>query len=300
MSLLTNPGVPIIRHRKAAYAGSPPPSGIFASEDWEARSNGSDPNNTDIQVGPGNWHDNFFTRVSTDQAKTGTKSLKFPFQGFAEEVCELWYDLAQNVTEIWIKYDLFIPTNYTIVDSNPGSDLALGGGDKEWVVFSDGYSTNYFTVILGRYFQRRDIDGGTAITPPTQVFQLGNISATNIAGTREYYTVPDFVAYSQECLLDINVDLGTWQRRILHLKMPTSAISNDGVCEYWNTKANGTTYKIIDVHDGPWYGANLNSTGGNYMNGGYMLGSCNSGFDEATNFYIDNVVWSTANEWGVS
>lgn len=300
MSLLAYPGTPLIRHRKAAYA-EPVVSGIFASENWEGRADGSNPNNTDFQVGDGSWFDNFGTAVSSEQAYAGTRSLKVPFEGYPEEVKELWYGFDVNKAEVWIHYRIFIPPNYTIVDSDPSSALALGGSDKEWVLCSDGYSTNYPTLILGRYFQRRTEDGGDPIIPPTKVFQLGNMSATDITGVREFTALPnDSAAYEKECLFDLAVDLGTWQRRILHLKMPTSAVSNDGVCEYWNTKANGITYKVVDIQDGAWYGANLNSTGGNYVNRGYVLGSNNSGFDEETDFFIDDVIFSTSNEWGVS
>lgn len=302
MSLLAYIGTPLIRHRKAAYA-APPVSGVFASENWEGRADGSSPDNTPFQVGAGEWYSNFSTVVSGDNPISGTRSLKFPFEGYAEEVVELWYNLNGQYPDLWIKYDIRIPDNYTIVDGTPGSALALGGGDKEWVVFSDGYSTNYPTLILGRYFQRRTEDGGTLISPPTKVFQLGNISATDQSGVREYEALPnDSAAYEKECLFDITVDLGTVQTRYLHIKMPTTATSNDGVVELWNKKANGITYKIVSLQTGAFYGDNPNSTGGNYMTGGYMLGSLGTsgGFDEATDFLVDNIEFSTNNQWGLS
>jgi hypothetical protein len=55
----------------------------------------------------------------------------------------------------------------------------------------------------------------------------------------------------------------------------------------------------LNVHDGEWYGANAGSTGGNYFNTGYFLGSANSGFDVPHKFYIDRVRVATSNQWGL-
>jgi hypothetical protein len=270
---------------------------VFATETWEGRALGSNPDGTGTTTGAITWYDNFHTKVALDPLGSGNKVLEFPYDaGFPDPVTEIWFDLHQNLTEVWIRYEIYIPANYEIVDRNPSSPLQLGGGEKEFVLFGDGYSNNYPTLILGRDFQRRVSDGGALITPPTKVFQYGDFKWTDNAGVRQTYQLPNASAVSMEPLIDITKDLGAKQVRLLHLAMPTTSTSNNGVCEYWVYK-NGVPYKIIDVHDGPWWGAFAGSTGGNYINGGYILGSSGSGFNVPTSFFVGDTEWSNANDF---
>jgi hypothetical protein len=193
---------------------------------------------------------------------------------------------TKGLTEIWLQYDIFIPTNYYHRDLEPNSSNWVGGGEKLIAMFADEYSGNNPTLILGLNMMRRTYDTGTPNTwNQGGSYQSGSFSVLR-NGARDWYQMwPD----QNKPVVDVKVDLGTWQRRTIHVVMPTSATSNNGVVEFWVKRANGTVSKIIDVHDGWFYGGAQN-----YINGGYLLGWSNTGFDNDTYFLIDNVIVASA------
>lgn len=189
---------------------------------------------------------------------------------------------TKGLKDIWLQYDIFIPTNYYHRDLEPNGSNWVGGGEKLLSLFADEYSNPNPTLILGLNMMRRTYDTGVANTwNQGGSYQSGSFAVTR-NGSRDFYQMwPD----QNKPVVDVKVDLGTWQRRTIHVTMPNSATSNDGVVEFWVKRANGTLGKIIDVHDGWFYGGTQN-----YINGGYLLGWSNTGFDNDTYFLIDNVI----------
>jgi hypothetical protein len=265
---------------------------MFATETWAGKTIGVSPDLQTSTTGAVVYFNSARTSVQTAPAGgPNPQALKFAYEDFATTRAEQRFDLHANYSDIWIEYWIYIPTNYETIDRNPGSGNDFGGGEKEWVLYSEDYSSTYPTVILGRNFKRHGANSGDG-----RAWQTGNISWVNTLGDIEHYGIPNAAWDSVECLIDPAVDCGTWQKRLLHFKFATGPTANNGICEYWITK-RGTTYKIVDVQDGPWYGANAGSTGGNYINMGYMLGESDSGFNAATDFYIGGVRWSATNDF---
>ncbi len=83
--------------------------------------------------------------------------------------------------------------------------------------------------------------------------------------------------------IDKEKDLGKWMEVIIHVKVASKS-NNDGVVQVWK---NGEKY--FDATNVK----NYSDMGYNYYDKGYLLGYSNSGFEEETNLYIDNVVFST-------
>ncbi|MCY0994888.1 hypothetical protein OV203_47615 [Nannocystis sp. ILAH1] len=253
------------------------------------------------------WTDNHYTRVSTALARRGTRSLRFTYPAQpnpppSDTVIEQRFAFNQHLTDFWFKYDIFIPANYFHRSTAGSNDF--GGGEKELVMMSEGYSAPspteiYPTMILGRLFRRVDQDDPNWVNDGSS-WQYGSFAYAAADGERTWYYLPSAGIETGPRFVDINVDPGTWVRRILHVRMPTTTNSNDGEIEYWATRCDGTTIKVVDEHNGTFHGAlHPNSAGGNYITAGYLLGSSNSGFDEETTFYIDDVVVSSTNLWGV-
>jgi hypothetical protein len=189
---------------------------------------------------------------------------------------------TKGLTEIWLQYDIFIPSNYYHRDLEPSNSNWVGGGEKLIAMFADEYSGTNPTLILGLNMMRRSYDTGAPnTTNPGGSYQSGSFSVMR-NGARDWFQMwPE----ESKPVVNVKVDLGTWQRRTVHVVMPTSATSNNGVVEFWVKRANGTVAKIIDEHEGWFYGGAQN-----YINGGYLLGWSNTGFNDDTYFLIDNVI----------
>lgn len=193
---------------------------------------------------------------------------------------------TKGLTELWLQYDIYIPSNYYHRDLEPNGSNWVGGGEKLLALFADEYSGTNPTLILGLNMMRRTYDTGAPNTAnPGGSYQSGSFSVMR-NGARDWFQMwPD----ASKPVVNVKVDLGTWQRRTLHVVMPTSATSNNGVVELWIKRANGTVSKIIDEKQGWFYGGAQN-----YINGGYLLGWSNTGFDNDTYFLIDNVIIASA------
>lgn len=104
-----------------------------------------------------------------------------------------------------------------------------------------------------------------------------------------YYPAKDHGAWraghtiSEEPFIDKSADLGKWMEVIIHLKIASES-NDDGIIEVWK---NGEKY--FDTTNLP----NHSELGYNYYDKGYLLGWSNSGFEEETILYIDNVIFST-------
>jgi hypothetical protein len=87
------------------------------------------------------------------------------------------------------------------------------------------------------------------------------------------------------------VDKGYWQRRTLHVVMPTSSTSQDGTVEFWIQRRVGESdsyvNKLVDFHQGDFYGYDQN-----YLNSGYLMGWSNNGYDHDVTYIIDNFIVS--------
>ncbi|HSB97949.1 MAG TPA: hypothetical protein VLC91_15920 [Spongiibacteraceae bacterium] len=229
--------------------------------------------------------------IPANSARTGdctTCALQFYYPSGINSWAEQRYSInssalgTKGLTEIWLQYDIYIPSNYFHRDLDPASTSWVGGGEKLIAMYADEYSGSNPTLILGLNMMRRDYY--TSAPNTTNVggsLQSGSFSVMR-NGARDWYQMwPE----ADKPVVNIKVDLGTWQRRTIHVVMPTSATSNDGVVEFWVKRANGTVGKIIDAHDGWFFGGTQN-----YINGGYLLGWSNTGFDSDTYFLIDNVI----------
>lgn len=273
----------------ALTAGS---GGIFATEAFATKTLNAAPNWLDTDTGGVTWGDNFYTKVVNSPSYDGSRSLEFAFGAYNGSIAEQRFELNRALPEVWIGYRLFIPANYAPANkTGSGSDWA--GGNKELVLYSQGYSNTYPTMILGSWYKQQGAGSGDG-----SMWQSGSMSYINQSGARVYHQFDDYDGRPK--LIDASFELNTWQYRIGHLKMPTTATSNDGVCEYWVQRSNGVTDKIVDVHNGAWYGANPGSTGNNLITGGYILGAAGTLWASDMKMAIARVTWSTTNVWGVS
>lgn len=207
--------------------------------------------------------------VSTDDPHTGTYSLKFHFDGNASLSDDAWAEqnfiLGDDYTEIYISYYIKFPSNFVVRDAT-GSD-----NNKLLVVWGDDYSTggNHYSFYV----------------------------APNIfyPASRKTWVVDEWVldcAGSTDSLVGIG-DITNWSLSSLSLDewhlFEFHFMVDDGTDTFaWQFWADDTL-RISGVEMGL-----LNSPcDSNYINAGYLMGWANSGYNEDTDIYIDDVVFAT-------
>lgn len=183
----------------------------------------------------------------------------------------------KGLTNFWLQYDQYIPENY----HHRGT--MSGGGRKVLSIFSDGYSvTNgiaYPTFVIGA----RPI---STVSHIDYAFQTHKPGASK--GARRFTL--GALGEIKKMIVNPSIDLGHWQRRTLHLRMPTSEGSNDGVIEFWvqrlaETNTPMAPEKLLEKKNGNFYGGARN-----YLNKGYLLGYSDAGYNHDVTFLLDNLI----------
>jgi hypothetical protein len=197
-------------------------------------------------------------RTSSTRSFSGSYALEFPFAGVPvgqDSFEEQRVLFGKPYNEIWIKYDLYVPSNYYHRADSPSNN-------KFFAIFNNnyrpGFQVNYSTYAeaggasgVGIHYYKNGVEQATDGLPRATLFSSG--------------------------------DRGKWHRIVMHFKVPTSLTSADGVMELWK---NGQT--LISVKNLPSNG----TSGLNYIDEAYILGWANSGFTEKTVMYVDNVLIS--------
>jgi hypothetical protein len=195
-------------------------------------------------------------RVSSARALTGNYALEFPFAGVpmgSDSFEEQRINFGKAYNEIWVKYDLYVPSNYY-----HRSDGA--SNNKFFAIFNNDYRPGYQV-----NFSLAPISGGGS---KVEVHYYRNGTEQGVTGGATVFSA---------------ADLGKWHRIVMHFKVPTSLTSSDGVQELWK---NGQQIYSTKTQ------ASNGTSGLNYIDEAYILGWANSGFNERTVMYVDDVVVS--------
>jgi hypothetical protein len=203
------------------------------------------------------WINSQATAVSNTQAASGQYSLRFTFAGvprgedsFAEQRIAL-----PSRPAYWFRYKLYIPTNYAHRSDSYSNNKFLAVYQSPYLKENGGFQVNFSLQPNG--------SGGSNV----EVHHYNNGSE----GPVRWDVVRDFVS---------DADKGKWMDLIAEVRVPASATSSDGIMRLWK---NGQ--QVVNI-------TNLASWGGsgkNYIDQAYFLGWANSGFDQTTLLYIDDV-----------
>lgn len=235
-----------------ALASMPVSAATLFTDGFESGSLGSSQNGV-------SWGSSTATVVSTEQAFSGNRSLRFRFSGggsgqdaFAEQRVRL-----PQRNEYWFRYRLYIPSNYTHR--------------------SDGDSNNKFLAVYRAPYE----------TPGFQVnFSMHPTSGGGSNLAAHYYDDGrERASRSISSSFITSADNGKWMEIVVQVKVPTSASSDDGIMRIW--KNGSLAGSITDLSS--WGG-----TGENYITEAYLLGWSNSGFSQETLLFIDDIVIADA------
>jgi len=213
--------------------------------------------------------------VTNENPRTGTYSLKFPFdaQANGNSWSEQRFDLGGDYPQIYIRYWLYIPDGTEpwggaayvhrgdIVNNNKFLriwDKNIGGGG------TPGYDNGEK---MGCSFRAGEGHANSGISWMLGEYDINDNQQTGTLG--------------QDAI--VAADLGTWVEFKTFTKIETSAGAGDGELRLWK---NG-------VQIGSMTGLNnFHPASAQIMNNGYILGWANSGFVNATNIFIDDITFS--------
>lgn len=207
------------------------------------------------------WHystDN--VRPTTDRAYKGRYSLVFPFRGVPsgqDSFEEQRIRFGNQYKELWIKCDVYIPSNY--------HHRREQGGDNN--KFFAIYNNNYQPGFQVNFSLHPRSDGGSNLA----IHYYRNGREEPFISNRDALFTPE--------------DFGKWHRIVMHFKVASSTNASDGVQELWKNGRSIMSIKNL---------ANGGPAGLNYMDEAYIWGWANSGFNENTHIYVDDVVISTS------
>ena len=248
--------------------GPPPSSDVepLFDDDFESYAVGTEDQNGSALWTPGNGDGVF---ISTDQAHSGTRSLRFRF---AESPGHIWaeqrFSFGQVLGEFWMEYWFHIPDNYFHREQNPDNNKFIYFWDSG--PYTGGPAGQVNAMLSAE--KRGTADGISDLD-----FMWSNENTT-VGGAAPEPSWSDAFGPA---------DAG-WHQLRYHVAVASSSSANDGVFEFW---WDGTLR--ISAYDIPLWDSSDNG-----FQNGYLLGYDNSGFAEQTDFHIDEVkVYDTDPGW---
>lgn len=209
----------------------------------------------------GFYHNSVRAKVLPDKPKAGQYSLRMRLQGGADgqdSWAEQRIHLNGQYTSVWIKYDIFLPSNYTHRSQSGGVNNKFIG------IYRAPYAPETFH---NNFSLSPNGSGGSNL----QIHRFRN-------GAEQPILRPslgrDFITAT---------DLGKWSQILIHVQVPSNSGASDGVMQMWKNGVLVADYKNLDN-----YGGN----GVNFIDEIYLVGWANSGFAQDTDYYFDNLVIS--------
>lgn len=205
--------------------------------------------------------------VSSERARNGRYSLRFRFGGSApggDAWAEQRFDMGRYVSELWLEYELYIPANFKHRDEAPhnnkflalwrdGTDNTIDGSWRTTINISR--RSDYESELLFG----ASTSSSTTIGRPPRHPQLTMISRTG------------------------PIVIGSWNNIRIHVRPASRRGILDGVAQIW---INGQLFYEIDNGD---FNNSTNQLPNVRLRGGYLFGWANSGYDETTDMFIDDI-----------
>lgn len=197
--------------------------------------------------------------------KHGNHSLRFRYAA-GQNMAEQRFHLGSAHPEIWYKYWIRVPINYSHASGSPSNN-------KFFATWMDGYS--------------KDGDG------PTVYWNLlGNgESGSNIAVSHSTggYTIAGGQMDSTP-FITVPDDRGRWMEVIIHIVASTS--TKEGLIELWRRWEDEQAYtKIHEVRNAS---LPIPSGGPEGWNNGYLMGWANAPYSKDTEWLLDHFQASTS------
>lgn len=213
---------------------------------------------------------------------SGTYSARVRYAaGPVQEVSELYFDLTDDaptgVSEMYQYFKIRVPSNIFHGDNFETNNNKF----MKWGSHHDGGSSQGIN-LLWEFWNTNDATGDSELAFHWTVLEVdidGHKQLTRVWGPAEAGTVQEFILYG---------------------KMSSASGEWDGIIRTWHKPAGaGSWTKIHEWLTAPLYPGPSWPTQTKWV-GGYMMGASNSGYDEETDFFLDDIIFSETNLWGVS
>jgi hypothetical protein len=193
-----------------------------------------------------------------------------------------------------MKYDIYIPSNYNHRSDGTSNNK---GFMHLWAGIASGYRGDTRTApILGPNFHPNGngtsnirMWAGARVNGSTVTLDYHWGYGDGIIETDHTWAELGLQGYNANAITQN--DFGKWMTITIHAKKASIA-NNDGIYELWKKDWEGAQTKLIDIPDGPWWHTKPDGTDGTGFQYGYLLGWANSGWNEDTTLYIDNIEFS--------
>ncbi len=250
--------------------------------------------------------------ISEENASWGDKAARFFYEGSSSLTSDAWAELAfdlnpdHKIKEIWIRYDLFIPANYqhrVTGGSENNKGLAMLWGET-YTAPSVRSSFNFWPSEFRYTAEAADAGDSFITTESTRNGWSTGHRWSKEQGRDDFRTGIDVGEDSRRDTDDTS-DAGRWVAFYLAVRLsdvapyPAEQARGNGMMGVWKctlpcglTELNRENALVYNDELNNW----ADSDARNFLEHGYLLGWANSGFDEDTVFYMDNVVFATSKE----
>lgn len=197
-------------------------------------------------------------------ARLGNNALRAHYAKGEDSWAEQRFHFGQGLNEVWIKFDLRVPTNFEHKDKNR----------KIFYLWMDGYGSKGKGATVG--WEYWPSPGGISAL------------AVNIQSHNDTYRHTGHIQHFD--FINPNTDKGRWMSVIFYLKVSSTASSSDGVVAFyrkWDDENNYTRYHYVTD-------AILPAGLGDFQHG-YLMGWHNGSYSKENDWLIDNFIVSEEN-----
>lgn len=216
------------------------------------------------------WTGPTFNEVYTKAPRSsgsGTRSLRFRYPA-GENISweERWTSTVAH-QELYIRFWLQVPSNFAPRDG-------ASNNSKLFAIWMDDYSG--------------------AGNGPTVIWEFWSEPALSRSVVTFHFSTGGFTgagAHLQDAYFAGVADQGRWMELCIHVKAATTTSSNDGVIELfrrWEGEPWALLHQYLVADIGPPAG------GPNGWKNGYFMGWSNPGYVAQTDFWLDDMQFSTA------
>ncbi len=202
--------------------------------------------------------------VNNNNVNSGNYSLALTFGGSIDTdddaACEQHFDLNDEMDEVYVRFYVYFPSNYALRET-PGTE-----NTKLFYLWGNSYTED---------MNKTGIEFEADLILRYKAKIVGAPNIPSCSGLTGY--IDNIESYS------FADNRGSWMSIEYHIRRDTG--SGDGVLQLW---VDGNLE--INVQDVSWAGAPCGVS--EFFRHGYLMGWSNSGFDEDTTVYIDDVVFS--------
>jgi hypothetical protein len=201
------------------------------------------------------------------QAKDGDVSLRFDYPSGTNSWAEQRFALSSAREEIWIRFWLKVPINYKHSSNSPSNS-------KLFALWMDDYSSKGAgPTVIWEFWN--DGAGGSKVA---YHYSPGGYRTAN---SHKQHT--SFIRYPD--------DQGRWMQVVMHIKAASHVDANDGVIRLYRRWADESSF--AKLHEDTKADIAPPSSGPEGWKAGYLMGWSNPGYDQQTEWLLDDFKMSS-------